>query len=78
MVMYENKNYNVWYDTHRKAYQVINKVSGAIEEVHEIYPKALTSAHIYNDSIERFVQKRAEEKALNVVAISIAGKEPAE
>ncbi|AWY03110.1 hypothetical protein SCYZ1_31 [Pseudomonas phage SCYZ1] len=78
MVMYENKNYKVWYHEHSGTYQVINKVSGATEEVQEIYPKALTSAHLYNDSIERFAQRRAEENTNNVVAIGTAGKEPAE
>lgn len=78
MLMYENKNYKVWYAEGRLLYEVINKVSGAREESHEIYPKALTSAHLYNDSIERFNQRRSEENTTNVVAIGTAGKEPTE
>ncbi len=78
MLMYENKNYKVWYAEGRLQYEVINKVSGACEEAHEIYPKALTSAHLYNDSIERFNQRRSEENTANVVAIGTAGKEPTE
>lgn len=78
MLMYENKNYKVVFNEQTYQYEVINQVSGAVEEGNEVYPKSLTSAHLYNDAIERFKQRRAEENTANVVAIGTAPKDAAE
>ena len=69
MTVYENKNYRVDYID--GIYKVVNQVTGAIEESHEILPKALVSAHMYHDAIERFHTSRQREanEANNVVDI---------
>lgn len=75
MLVYENKNYQVVYES---VYKVVNKDTGAIEDSSDVLPKALMSAHTYNDAIERFHQRRKEETQNNVVSIGSTRKDDSE
>ena len=78
MIVYQNKNYSVVYDETHKLYDVVNRVTNAVEDSDKVMPKALTSAHLFHDALERFYQRRAEEAKTNVVAIGLASKNDTE
>ena len=64
-IMYQNNNYIVYANEDRSMYEVVNRTSTFLEFDAKELPKAIASAEVFSDAIDRAFQKQKEKS--NVV-----------
>jgi len=66
-VMYQNNNYIVYANDESQMYDLVNRSSVFVEATYRELPKAIASAEIFGDAVDRAFQKQKEKS--NVVDI---------